>query len=146
MNRDIYNETIKDKFKGCLVGGASGDALGYTVEFLPYKRIQSLYGNKGITEYTLNDNAALVSDDTQMTLYTANGILRGITQQISMNVDKKIDEYIYEAYLDWLNTQIGRSTDNSKSWLIKYKELYGKRAPGNTCLKVLMSGERGYVN
>ena len=74
---------IKDKFKGCLIGGASGDALGYTVEFLEYEQIQSLYGEKGITEYTLTDNVALVSDDTQMTLFTANGLLRGITEQVS---------------------------------------------------------------
>ena len=137
---------IKDKFKGCLIGGASGDALGYTVEFLEYEQIQSLYGEKGITEYTLTDNVALVSDDTQMTLFTANGLLRGITEQVSSFSRKKTDEYIYEAYLDWLNTQIDRSTEDSKSWLTKHKEIYGKRAPGNTCLKVLASGKRGYVN
>ena len=28
-----------DKFRGCLIGGASGDALGYAVEF---KRLQSM--------------------------------------------------------------------------------------------------------
>ena len=142
-------EMIQDKFKGCLIGGASGDALGYTVEFLKYEQIQSLYGKKGITKYTLTDNVALVSDDTQMTLFTANGLLRGITKQVSGFPEKKqmnIDEYIYEAYLDWLNTQIDRSTGDSKSWLAKHKEIYGKRAPGNTCLKVLASGKRGHVS
>lgn len=94
MSRDIYKEMIKDKFKGCLIGGASGDALGYTVEFPEYEQIQSLYGEKGITEYTLTDNVALVSDDTQMTLFTANGLLRGITEQVSSFSRKKTDEYI----------------------------------------------------
>ena len=142
----VNTRNLFDKIQGCLIGGAAGDALGYTVEFLEYEQIQSLYGEKGIIEYTLTDSAALVSDDTQMTLFTANGLLRGITVHALGLSKKKTDEYIYEAYLDWLNTQIDRSTDSSKSWLTKHKEIYGKRAPGNTCLKVLASGKRGYVN
>ena len=83
MNRNTYIDMTTDKFKGCLIGGASGDALGYTVEFLENEQIRSLYGEKGIIEYTLTDNAALVSDDNQMTLFTANGLLRGIIEHVS---------------------------------------------------------------
>ncbi len=39
------------KFRGCLIGGAVGDALGYAVAFLRKKEIFARYGNKGITEY-----------------------------------------------------------------------------------------------
>lgn len=46
MNRNTYIDMTTDKFKGCLIGGASGDAQGYTVEFLEYEQIQSLYGEK----------------------------------------------------------------------------------------------------
>lgn len=37
--------TVKnlDKFLGCLVGGAAGDALGYAVKFLPERAIFSMY-------------------------------------------------------------------------------------------------------
>ena len=62
-------------FYGCLLGGAVGDALGYTVEFWSEEQIHSHYGEQGITEYSLVDGAAQISDDTQMTLYTANGLL-----------------------------------------------------------------------
>ena len=31
---------IKNKFQGCFVGGAIGDALGYPIEFLGIKSIQ----------------------------------------------------------------------------------------------------------
>ena len=37
---------LQAAIKGCLIGGASGDAQGYTVEFLEYEQIQSLYGEK----------------------------------------------------------------------------------------------------
>lgn len=65
----------KDQFRGCLVGGAVGDALGYAVEFLNEQEIFGRYGKNGITAYTLRDGVAEISDDTQMTLFTASGLL-----------------------------------------------------------------------
>lgn len=69
-----------DKYRGCLIGGAAGDALGYAVEFLDEAAILKRYGEKGITEYDLVNGVALISDDTQMTLFTANGLLLGKTR------------------------------------------------------------------
>ena len=71
-----------DKIRGCLFGGAVGDALGYPVEFMGEKAIFSQYGNRGIQEYELDpvSGKALISDDTQMTLFTANGLLVGDTR------------------------------------------------------------------
>ena len=74
----------RDRFRGCLIGGAAGDALGYAVEFLREGQIFRRYGGKGITEYDLTGGVAQISDDTQMTLFTANslllGMIRGMTQ------------------------------------------------------------------
>ena len=66
-----------DKFRGCLIGGAAGDALGYAVEFKREDEIFSEYGKDGITEYDLilDDDVTEISDDTQMTLFTAEGML-----------------------------------------------------------------------
>lgn len=64
-----------DKYRGCLIGGAAGDALGHAVEFLSEGMIFSRYGESGITEYELTNGVAQISDDTQMTLFTANGLL-----------------------------------------------------------------------
>ena len=69
-----------DKYRGCLIGGAVGDALGYAVEFLDEIDIFRHYGKKGIIEYDLVDGIAQISDDTQMTLFTANGLLLGTTK------------------------------------------------------------------
>lgn len=41
----------QDKFRGCLIGGAAGDALGFAVEFMRDKDIFRRYGEQGITEY-----------------------------------------------------------------------------------------------
>lgn len=51
-----------NKFKGCLIGGVAGDALGYTVEFLPANIIFEKYGERGITEYELRNDVAEISD------------------------------------------------------------------------------------
>ena len=65
----------QDKYRGCLIGGAAGDALGYAVEFSDEGSIFRRFGGKGITEYELQDGVAQISDDTQMTLFTSNGLL-----------------------------------------------------------------------
>ncbi len=36
----------RDKFRGCLIGGAAGDALGFAVEFLREKKIFHTYENR----------------------------------------------------------------------------------------------------
>ena len=64
-----------DKYRGCLIGGAAGDALGYAVEFLSEGTIFGRYGESGIMEYELTNGVAQISDDTQMSLFTANGLL-----------------------------------------------------------------------
>lgn len=65
-----------DKYRGCLLGGAAGDALGYAIEFDREEAIAAHYGSRGIRDYQLDERGlAPFSDDTQMTLYTANSLL-----------------------------------------------------------------------
>lgn len=71
---------IRNKIRGCMLGGAAGDALGYPVEFLSIQEINKRYGKNGITEYELTGGKALISDDTQMTMFTADGLLFALTR------------------------------------------------------------------
>ena len=74
------SDKILSRFRGCLYGGAIGDALGYAVEFRRADEIFQIYGSGGIQEYELFHGKAYISDDTQMTLFTANGLLEGYTR------------------------------------------------------------------
>jgi ADP-ribosylglycohydrolase len=38
------DKVTKDKYTGCLLGGAVGDALGAPIEFLSLAQIRSKYG------------------------------------------------------------------------------------------------------
>ena len=134
-----------DRFRGCLLGGAAGDALGYTVEFMQEGRIFHRYGDRGITEYELTGGVAAISDDTQMTLFTAEGLLRGTARE-PRGIRDSYTEDFHRAYLDWLKTQEERFPPKdgpSGSRLLTVPELFDLRAPGNTCLSALHSGECG---
>lgn len=89
---------LLNRFKGCILGGAVGDALGYPIEFMSEEEIFSIYGKGGITVYNLNNGVAEISDDTQMTLFSIDGLILSDNDEV---------ESIRKCYIDWANTQIG---------------------------------------
>lgn len=144
----MMTETVnKDKIRGSLIGGAVGDALGYPVEFMSIEHIRDKYGESGITRYELNRNGvAEISDDTQMTLFTANGMLFGYTRLALRGIMGEPWAYIKDSYLEWLQTQTGE-IDYTKphcNWIREVKELHSRRAPGNTCLQALHAIANGH--
>ena len=137
-----------DQFRGCLVDGAVGDALGYAVEFSSESEIFGIYGPQGITKYELRGGVAEISDDTQMTMFTATGLLLGTTRGMLRGIMAKYEDYIRLSYRDWYRTQTERfplPEDYHYSWLVNVPELFHRRAPGNTCLSALRSGEEASV-
>ena len=132
-----------DKYRGCLIGGAVGDALGYAVEFSLDWQIFEKYGERGITEYELCDGAALISDDTQMTLFTANGLLAAAADSSEDNCVA----FIARCYRDWYKTQaFGSASQPDCAWLNHLPQLNQCRAPGNTCLSALACEKLGSLD
>ena len=134
--------TLQDRIRGSLIGGAIGDALGYPVEFIySFEGIQARYGERGITrldtkqhwlDETEQVGKAVLSDDTQMTLFTANGLLNAKRKGISLKYG------ICGAYIEWYLTQVGRWSNKYKDcWIARVPELNKRRAPGNTCMSSL---------
>ena len=134
--------TLKDKIRGSLIGGAIGDALGYPVEFMSRQSILKKYGNPGIMGFSVSEpnGCAVISDDTQMTLFTATGLLFGITSVKCFNHKnlKSLSPYVREAYKEWYQTQTGVIGEKSRfCWIRDIAELNVRRAPGNTCMSAL---------
>ena len=148
-------EVLRDRIRGCFLGGAAGDALGYPVEFRSAGQITARFGPEGIRDYVRDaaTGKALISDNTQMTLFTANGILVGETRAALRGIRGDTAGYAALAYQDWLRTQNlsweqGREPGDGPrktggSWLLDVPELYALRAPGNTCLSAIAAYSRG---
>ena len=148
-------EAFLDRIRGSLFGGAVGDALGYPIEFWNEQEIFSEYGPRGIQEYAVDEKSgkALISDDTQMSLFTANGILIADTRAAMRGIGGIPHNYVAGSYQDWLLTQ-EQSYDQVRwlrrgfvegrtSWLLDVPELYSRRAPGNTCISALRQMKNG---
>lgn len=136
-----------NRIKGCLVGGAVGDALGYAVEFSTLSEIIMKFGESGIKRYELDGGLARISDDTQMALFTANALLFGETRGQMRGIGAGPAGYFTEAYLDWYETQTEKYPlrDYHSSWLVNFREFFSRRAPGGTCMSALQAGGRGTV-
>ncbi len=139
----------RDHFRGCLIAGAVGDAIGAQVEFSSLDEIRSRLGPDGVVGH-LDD--AYVTDDTQMTLFTAEGMIRASVRGRSKGITDTAG-VVHHAYLRWLHTQgypweeVGGAHrgDPPDGWLVDERRLHHQRAPGNTCLSALRSGECGTV-
>lgn len=128
---------MRDKCRGSLVGGAVGDALGYEVEFMGLPFIRKRFGDKGITRYVLDEGGvARFSDDTQMSLFTLEGLMSGVAGTGGGKPDE-ILPYIEKSYIHWYKTQTETPQTHPGSWLSGIRSLWARRAPGMTCMGAL---------
>lgn len=144
---------LLDSVYGCLFGGAIGDALGYPVEFLNYSQIIDEYGDEGIHEFDVRGSGqAQISDDTQMTLFTANGLLFGQKRARLRGISGSISSYVFLAYQQWYETQVDpdKKYNNGQfhpCWIHNVDILHNMRAPGNSCMSAIAnSGGTGTVD
>ena len=141
FERHVPSDAVRDRYQGCLLGGAVGDALGAPVEFMRRSEILAKFGPQGITDLVpAHGKLGAITDDTQMTLFTAEGALRAYVRGALRGICSP-PGVIHKAYLRWLYTQglhEQRDKENLLSgWLINQKELFSQRAPGRTCIDAL---------
>jgi ADP-ribosylglycohydrolase/protein-tyrosine phosphatase len=118
-----------DRVRGMLLGGAMGDALGAAIEFWDMPEIRRRCGASGPRDpLPAYGHPAPITDDTQMTLFTAEGLLANPGDRVAG---------VRDAYLRWLGTQSGKPAPG----LASVPALLSARAPGNTCLAALQQGE-----
>ncbi|MBN2621813.1 MAG: ADP-ribosylglycohydrolase family protein [Acidimicrobiales bacterium] len=140
-----------DRVRGCLAAGAVGDALGAPVEFWAIDEIRARLGADGVTD--LIEDPPAVTDDTQLTLFTAEGLVRAAIRYQDKGICHPAS-VVHHAYLRWLHTQgvswdtAGRrfGSDAPDGWLVGEGRLRRRRAPGNTCLSALSSGDAGTLD
>ncbi len=134
-----------ERCRGCLLGGAVGDALGAPVEFMTAAQITSRFGPGGIRDFAAAyGRTGAITDDTQMALFTAEGMIRAYCRYAGRGICHP-PSVVHHAYMRWLKTQgeVPKNTFNlgMDGWLIGLQALWSRRAPGNTCLSALRDAE-----
>lgn len=140
----------EDRILGCLLGGAIGDALGAPVEFWSRAQIEAQCGAGGVREYLPvafdgPPQKGLITDDTQMTLFTCEGLMRAHMRGMTRGMCHPAG-VVHYAYQRWLETQERDAPrrfapdeygGDHRGWLVEETWLYSRRAPGKTCLTAL---------
>jgi len=149
---DPAERNSEEHFSGCLFGGAVGDALGAPLEFMSLDQIRATFGSEGLTDFVeAYGKRGAITDDTQMTMFTAEGLLRGYCRWSHRGIASAAG-MAHHAYLRWLKTQGQMSSHpafahatraNENGWLLGVQALHACRAPGNTCLSALRSSRMG---
>ncbi|MET7861300.1 ADP-ribosylglycohydrolase family protein [Streptomyces sp. NPDC005318] len=151
MNGTAWGNDVarRARVRGSLLGGAIGDALGNPVEFLSLSGIRRAHGEDGVRGLVADGDGVVgrVTDDTQMTLFTAEGLIRAHSRAMSKGIGGAETAVVRNAYLRWLDTQNhpappARGGDDliRTGWLRQQRFLYARRAPGNACLTGLAAG------
>ncbi|MFE1298956.1 ADP-ribosylglycohydrolase family protein [Streptomyces sp. NPDC058731] len=130
---------FRARVRGCLLGGALGDALGYPVEFSSLDSIRAAHGDRGVTGLVPDADGVIgrISDDTQMTLFTVEGLRQAHERERAKGIGGGALQLLGQAYGRWLYTQRKPRPDEGNRGLWGEAWLYARRAPGNACLSGL---------
>ncbi len=147
----VQAQDFRSRVRGCLLGGAVGDALGAPVEFRTRSGIHAEHGDQGVREYVAEYSRGsayygLITDDTQMTLFTMEGLIRaGVRRDRGIGFNPV--GILHQSYVTWYETQTLRGpSGKSPGWLQGQTWLYDLRAPGDTCLRALEYSIAGMGN
>jgi ADP-ribosyl-[dinitrogen reductase] hydrolase len=127
----------------CLLGGA----IGAPTEFLDLPSIRRKYGDSGLQTY---DGIGKITDDTQMALFTLEGMIRARLRWLERGI-ASIQDVLYHAYLRWLYTQEKQKNPNLpdyvySGWLLEQRVLHERRAPGMSCISSLRMNRIGSMD
>jgi ADP-ribosyl-[dinitrogen reductase] hydrolase len=126
-----------------------GDALGAGIEFAWIEEILGRFGPGGSTGYVeAYGRRGAITDDTQMTLFTAEGLIRARVR-VARDGIADVRAIVDHAYARWLATQGERSPrwngEDADGWLFGIGDLHHRRSPGRTCLSALRDDRAGSV-
>ncbi len=114
----------EDRFQGCLLGGAIGDALGFPTENLSRERIRQVYGR--LTDYQIKPQWAYYTDDTQMAILLA---------EVLAEHQRFVAEAFRRKLARWIVVPLrlgGRSTKNAAWRALFGSHETGQHVPGTS--------------
>ena len=91
----------RSAIRGCLLGLAVGDAMGYPVETKTWSQIQEDYGPYGLMGLDEVNGYADVTSHTQLAAFTCNGLLLGQTRGQVLGKMAPLVRYVEVAQQEW---------------------------------------------
>ena len=111
-------------YRGCLLGMAVGDAMGYAIDGKTWAEIQDAYGPNGLLGYDLQESEfAQITSYTQFAAFLCNGLLLSVSRG-------KVDylRYAKLSLKEWLRSQhFYRDPETSLCWLAKLPQFRRKQ-------------------
>lgn len=125
-------------YRGCLLGMAVGDAMGYTVDSRSWAEIREDYGPNGLLGYDLVNGYADITSYTQLAAFTVNGALLGLTRGQMTGKMAPLVKYIGLAGREWAASQRpwGRP-ERTFCWLLHQPEICRRHCMDTRMLETL---------
>ena len=130
---------LLNRTMGCLLGGASGSALGHPIKTLSKQEIRNRYGMHGLIYFSVvNEQGHFpLGDDIMYTLFATNGLINALNDYYSNNKPAKyLSGYIRKALHDYAS-YINGGHNKYSSILINKKELFNKIDKNDKLLHLL---------
>lgn len=134
----------RDAYRGCLLGLAIGDAMGYPVDTKTWPQIQEDYGPYGLMGYDLRNGYAEVSSHTQIAAFSCNGLLLGQTRGQVYGKMAPFVRYVGLAQQEWAIGQ--RRYDQpgrNRCWVFRVSELRHRHCTDTRMVETLNRGKLG---
>ncbi|MFD3665324.1 ADP-ribosylglycohydrolase family protein [Streptomyces sp. NPDC058659] len=129
-------QDFRARVRGCLLGGAVGDALGAGADGRTLAETREAHGPDGLTEpVPAYGRRGAVTAATQMSLFTVDGLIRAQVRRDTGAWHPPTD--VHRAHLRWAATQRDWGPDERRKdngWLAGEEWLYARRNPPRACL------------
>lgn len=126
--------------RGCLLGMAVGDAMGYPVDKKSWTEITEDYGPNGILGYDLVNGTADITSYTQLAAFACNGVLLCMTRR----KPDQFSKYIILGLREWARSQQFRMVaDRTYCWLAQEPRMRRRQCMDTRILDALAREQLG---
>ena len=134
----------RSTYRGCLLGMAVGDAMGYTVDSRSWAEIQEDYGPNGLLGYDLVNGYAEITSYTQLAAFTCNGLLLGMTRGQVTGRMAPFVKYVGLSSREWAASQRAWGRPNQTfCWLLQKNEICRRHCMDTRMLESLGRDDLG---
>ncbi len=135
----------RETYRGCFLGMAVGDAMGYPVDSRSWQQIREDYGPNGLLGYDLMNGYAEITSHTQLAAFACDGMLIGITSGQMTGQMYPFVRYVGLGLREWAASQRawGRP-DRTFCWLLHQPEISRRHCLDTRMLETLSRDHRRF--